>query len=85
MPFDNAYEAITEENDHTHWAFGTGFDDPLSGVDTSVPAGVDGAALAAYCVMLGDDALVTDFCAQEKLDPQSLHRLRRALPGAAPA
>ncbi|MDE3114411.1 MAG: DUF3572 domain-containing protein [Pseudomonadota bacterium] len=35
--------------------------------------------------LLGDDALVTDFCAQENLDPQSLHRLRRALPGAAPA
>ena len=35
--------------------------------------------------LLGDDALVTDFCAQEKLDPQSLHRLRRSLPGATPA
>ncbi len=58
MPFDNAYEAITEENDHTHWAFGTGFDDPLAGVDTSVPQGMDGADLAAYCLMLGDDALI---------------------------
>ena len=58
MPFDNAYEAITEENDHTHWAFGTGFDDPLAGVDTSVPQGMDGADLAEYCLMLGDDALI---------------------------
>lgn len=57
MVFDNAYEAITEEND-SRWAFGTGFTDPLAGVDTSVPSGVDGAALAAYCLMLGDDALI---------------------------
>src|SRR5205809_3275017 len=58
VPFDNAYEAITEENDHTHWAFGTGFDDPLAGVDTTVPSTVDAADLAAYCLMLGDDALI---------------------------
>lgn len=57
MVFDNAYEAITEEND-ARWAFGTGFTDPLAGVDTTVPSGVDGDALAAYCLMLGDDALV---------------------------
>ncbi|GAA1955681.1 1,2-phenylacetyl-CoA epoxidase subunit PaaC [Amycolatopsis minnesotensis] len=64
MSFDNAYEAITEEND-SRWAFGTGFDDPLSGVDTSVPSGVDGARLAAYCLMLGDDALVFSHRLQE--------------------
>ncbi|RBY90376.1 phenylacetate-CoA oxygenase subunit PaaI [Blastococcus sp. TBT05-19] len=40
------------------WAFGTGFDDPLVGVDTTVPDGVDPADLGAYCLMLGDDALV---------------------------
>ena len=54
---DNAYEALTEEND-PRWAFGTGFADPLAGVDTTVPDGVDGDELAAYCLMLGDDALV---------------------------
>ncbi|OZM71033.1 phenylacetate-CoA oxygenase subunit PaaI [Amycolatopsis antarctica] len=64
MFFDNAYEAMTEEND-SRWAFGTGFDDPLSGVDTSVPSGVDGADLAAYCLMLGDDALVMSHRLQE--------------------
>lgn len=60
MSFDNAYEAIVEEHPEgdTRWAFGTGFDDPLSGVDTTVPAGVDGGDLAAYCLMLGDDALI---------------------------
>ncbi len=57
MAFDNAYEAITEEND-ARWAFGTGFEDPLSGVDASVPRGVTGEDLAAYCLMLGDDALI---------------------------
>ena len=64
MSFDNVYEAITEEND-ARWAFGTGFEDPLSGVDTSVPSGVDGAALAAYCLMLGDDALIFSHRLQE--------------------
>ena len=44
--------------DSSHWAFGTDFEDPLAGVDTTVPEGVDGADLATYCLMLGDDALV---------------------------
>ncbi|WIY02857.1 1,2-phenylacetyl-CoA epoxidase subunit PaaC [Amycolatopsis mongoliensis] len=64
MSFDNVYESLTEEND-TRWAFGTGFEDPLSGVDTSVPSGVDGDRLAAYCLMLGDDALVFSHRLQE--------------------
>ncbi len=64
MSFDNVYEAITEEND-ARWAFGTGFEDPLSGVDTSVPSGVDAAQLAAYCLMLGDDALIFSHRLQE--------------------
>jgi ring-1,2-phenylacetyl-CoA epoxidase subunit PaaC len=58
MGFDNAYEAITEEVDDHRWAFGTGFADPLSGLDVSVPDGVDGGLLGAYCLMLGDDALI---------------------------
>ncbi|MEV6826206.1 1,2-phenylacetyl-CoA epoxidase subunit PaaC [Amycolatopsis sp. NPDC051102] len=64
MSFDNVYESLTEEND-ARWAFGTGFEDPLSGVDTSVPSGVDGATLAAYCLMLGDDALIFSHRLQE--------------------
>jgi ring-1,2-phenylacetyl-CoA epoxidase subunit PaaC len=44
--------------DDSHWAFGTDFEDPLAGVDTSLAEGVDGPTLAAYCLMLGDDALV---------------------------
>ncbi len=61
MSFDNAYEAINEASSDEgdgHWAFGTGFADPLTGVDTTVPADVDAADLAVYCLMLGDDALV---------------------------
>ena len=65
MSFDNAYEAIIEENDHTRWAFGTGFEDPLSGVDTTVSSTVDGADLAAYCLMLGDDTLIMSHRLQE--------------------
>ena len=64
MGFDNAYEALIEEND-PRWAFGTGFTDPLAGIDTTVPAGVDGADLATYCLMLGDDALVMSHRLQE--------------------
>src|SRR4029077_464334 len=73
MGFDSAsqvigaYEAITEENDTERWAYGTGFTDPLAGVDTSVPVGVDGADLAAYCLMLGDDALIMSHRLQQWL------------------
>src|SRR5215470_13818930 len=68
MPFDTAYEAITEEADAGHrWAFGTGFADPLDGVDTTVPHGVEGADLSAYCLMLGDDALIMSHRLQQWL------------------
>ncbi|NEE01240.1 1,2-phenylacetyl-CoA epoxidase subunit PaaC [Phytoactinopolyspora halotolerans] len=56
--FDNAYEAIIDADSDARWAFGTGFENPLAGVDTSLPPDVDGADLAAYCLMLGDDALI---------------------------
>jgi ring-1,2-phenylacetyl-CoA epoxidase subunit PaaC len=67
MGFDSAYEAITEQVDDLRWAFGTGFTDPLAGVDTTVPDGIDGVDLAAYCAMLGDDALVMSHRLQEWL------------------
>ncbi len=62
---DHVYSAITDVQDDARWAFGTGFDDPLSGVDTTVPSTVDGDDLAAYCLMLGDDALVLSHRLQE--------------------
>ncbi|MDH2429132.1 1,2-phenylacetyl-CoA epoxidase subunit PaaC [Sphaerisporangium sp. TRM90804] len=60
----NAYEALNEGDD-PRWAYGTGFADPLAGVDTAVPEGVDAAELAAYCLMLGDDALIMSHRLQE--------------------
>ena len=53
-----AYQSLSEEAEDHRWAFGTGFTDPLEGIDASVPAGLDAAALATYCLMLGDDALI---------------------------
>lgn len=53
---DSAYSGLLVND--AHWAFGTDFEDPLAGVDTTIPDGVDGATLAAYALMLGDDSLV---------------------------
>jgi ring-1,2-phenylacetyl-CoA epoxidase subunit PaaC len=56
---DNPYDLLAEDHDESHrWAFGTGFTDPLEGIDTSVPAQLDAQALARFCLALGDDALV---------------------------
>ena len=56
-------ETVYQALDHEHggdgqWAFGTGFDEPLAGVDTTVPDGISPGDLGTYCLMLGDDALV---------------------------
>jgi len=54
---DSAYTGLLV--DDAHWAFGeAAHDDPLEGMDLGVPEGVDAGALASYCLMLGDDALV---------------------------
>jgi len=58
MSFDDAYQALTDHDDDARWAYGTGFADPLAGVPTAIPAELDPADLAAYCLMLGDDALI---------------------------
>ncbi|CCH35261.1 1,2-phenylacetyl-CoA epoxidase subunit PaaC [Actinosynnema sp. NPDC047251] len=57
MSFDNAYESLVDHEDE-HWAFGTGFAEPLAGVDREIPSAVDAGDLFEYCLMLGDDALV---------------------------
>lgn len=60
----NAYQSLSEttEHDDPRWAFGTGFEDGLSlgeaEISAPLPEGVDAADLAAYCQMLGDDALI---------------------------
>jgi ring-1,2-phenylacetyl-CoA epoxidase subunit PaaC len=61
MSIDETSGTTTDAADaagDSRWAFGTGFEDPLAGVDTSVPPDVDRDDLAVYCLMLGDDALV---------------------------
>ncbi|HZZ97304.1 MAG TPA: 1,2-phenylacetyl-CoA epoxidase subunit PaaC [Jatrophihabitantaceae bacterium] len=58
MSDDTPYEGLNEDSDDHRWAFGTGFTDPLQGIDTTVPAGLDAETLATYCLMLGDDALI---------------------------
>ena len=57
---ESVYDGLVEDHGDVsgQWAFGTSFEDPLAGVDTTMPEGVDGADLAAYCLGLGDDALV---------------------------
>ncbi|WP_166020927.1 1,2-phenylacetyl-CoA epoxidase subunit PaaC [Streptomyces chilikensis] len=60
MNDDHVYMTLAEgHEDDTRWAYGTGFEDPLHGVDTTVPDGVDTDGLAALCLALGDDALVS--------------------------
>ncbi|RHW27565.1 phenylacetate-CoA oxygenase subunit PaaI [Nocardioides immobilis] len=53
---DSAYAGLLVND--AHWAFGTDFEDPLAGVDTTVPEGIDAHELATYCLRLGDDALI---------------------------
>jgi ring-1,2-phenylacetyl-CoA epoxidase subunit PaaC len=63
---DNPYDLLGDDHDEGHrWAFGTGFTDPLQGIDTSVPPGLDAGALARYCLALGDDALIYSHRLQE--------------------
>ncbi|MEW2051320.1 1,2-phenylacetyl-CoA epoxidase subunit PaaC [Streptomyces sp. NPDC005476] len=63
MSDDHVYLSLAEGHDadggDARWAFGTGFEDPLHGVDTAVPAGVDAGRLALTCLELADDALVS--------------------------
>jgi ring-1,2-phenylacetyl-CoA epoxidase subunit PaaC len=58
----SVYDGLLAEHDApgdtSHWAFGTDFEDPLAGVDTTVPDDLDAGELAAHCLQLGDDALV---------------------------
>ena len=37
---DSAYSGLLVND--AHWAFGTDFEDPLAGVDTAIPDGIDG-------------------------------------------
>jgi ring-1,2-phenylacetyl-CoA epoxidase subunit PaaC len=61
MTDDHVYLSLAEgsEDGDARWAFGTGFEDPLHGVDSAVPERLSGRILTAYCLALGDDALVS--------------------------
>ncbi|GAA1257783.1 phenylacetate-CoA oxygenase subunit PaaC [Kitasatospora nipponensis] len=50
--------AQSDQEAEARWAYGTGFADPLLGVDTALAPDVDGADLSLYCQLLGDDALI---------------------------
>lgn len=56
----NAYQSLSETTAHDdpRWAFGTGFEDVEAEISAPVPEGVEPEDLAAYCQMLGDDALI---------------------------
>lgn len=59
----NPFDHDDSSPDIGQWAFGTSNadlqgEDPLAGVDTTIPDDVDAAALATYALMLGDDALI---------------------------
>lgn len=55
---ENVYTTLAAADDDHRFAYGTGFTDPLAGVDATVPDEVSRGALATACVGLGDDALV---------------------------
>src|SRR3712207_9203875 len=65
MAFDDAYSALTDHEDDARWAFGTGFSDPVAEVPTALLDDVDISDFSAYCLMLGDDALVMSHRLQE--------------------
>ncbi|MER5445391.1 1,2-phenylacetyl-CoA epoxidase subunit PaaC [Streptomyces sp. NPDC002764] len=59
MSDDHVHLTLAEgHEDDTRWAYGTGFEAPLHGLDSAVPDGIDTGELAAVCVALADDALV---------------------------
>ncbi|MGH3569185.1 MAG: 1,2-phenylacetyl-CoA epoxidase subunit PaaC [Pseudonocardia sp.] len=58
---ENVYDGLTEIHDgDARWAFGSGFADAdvEAEITAPVPEGADPADLTAYCLMLGDDALI---------------------------
>ncbi len=63
----NAYQSLAETTAHDdpRWAFGTGVEDVQAEITSPVPAGAAAADLAAYCQMLGDDALIYSHCLSE--------------------
>ncbi len=55
---DNVYDALAAADHDGRWAHGAGFDETVVEVGGPAPEGVDRGDLAAYCLMLADDALI---------------------------
>jgi ring-1,2-phenylacetyl-CoA epoxidase subunit PaaC len=55
---DNVYDALAAADHDGRWAHGAGFDETVVEVGGPAPEGVDREDLAAYCLMLADDALI---------------------------
>lgn len=55
---DNVYGALAAADHDGRWAHGAGFDDAVVEVTAPAPVGIDRDDVAAYCLMLADDALV---------------------------
>ncbi|MEJ2871075.1 1,2-phenylacetyl-CoA epoxidase subunit PaaC [Actinomycetospora sp. OC33-EN08] len=66
---DNVYDALAEADHEGRWAYGAGFDETVVEVTAPAPEGVDREDLAAYCLMLADDALV----ASQRLSEWATH------------
>ncbi|WP_433803292.1 1,2-phenylacetyl-CoA epoxidase subunit PaaC [Actinomycetospora sp. CA-084318] len=66
---DNVYDALGEADHEGRWAYGAGFDETVVEVTAPAPDGVDRDDLAAYCLMLADDALV----ASQRLSEWATH------------
>ena len=54
---DSAYSGLLVND--AHWAFGTDFEDPLAGVDTTIPDGVEAHVLPAAGTSSRDDSLLS--------------------------
>jgi ring-1,2-phenylacetyl-CoA epoxidase subunit PaaC len=55
---DNVYDALAAADHDGRWAHGAGFDETVVEIGGPAPEGVDREDLAAYCLMLADDALI---------------------------
>jgi ring-1,2-phenylacetyl-CoA epoxidase subunit PaaC len=55
---DHVFDGLADADQDGRWAYGAGFDETVVEVTAPAPDGVDRDDLAAYCLMLADDALV---------------------------
>jgi ring-1,2-phenylacetyl-CoA epoxidase subunit PaaC len=89
---DSVYDVLSDvHGGDDRWAYGTGFDDPLAGVDTVLAPGIDAADLAQRCLALGEDEVALANIALDLLGQARLLLTRAAhadpalRPSAAPA